>query len=212
MTHTISLVVIHKGVEVVVVQIGSPISELSIGLGKWVDRAVIDHVSWGIASSTDPKVTNLISMSPPITDITLDCQTMMGSMTRRCFLTGRAEIHGTEEPMVTEIHTNVAVGGGGAGARMLDKDLRGGGRDPLPFLNLDADDIIIIYGGGSRCSGMGGNLKGQGKGGGRVVDFCLSMVVLLFCSNEGEVDLLECWVKDFAWELLQVAVKGMDVE
>ena len=40
----------------------------------------------------------------------------------------------------------------------------------------------------------------------------LSMVVLLFCLGEREVDLSKCWVKDFAWELLQVVVEGMGVE
>ena len=42
--------------------------------------------------------------------------------------------------------------------------------------------------------------------------FCLSTVVLLLCSGKGEVDLLESWVKDFTWKLLQVVVEGMDVE
>ena len=41
---------------------------------------------------------------------------------------------------------------------------------------------------------------------------CLSVVMLLFHFGEGEIDLSECWVKDFAWELLQVAVEGMGVE
>ena len=36
--------------------------------------------------------------------------------------------------------------------------------------------------------------------------------MLLLSSGEGEVDLLEGWVKDFARELLQVAVEGMGVE
>ena len=44
------------------------------------------------------------------------------------------------------------------------------------------------------------------------MDSCLSVVVLLLCSREGEIDLSECWVKDFTWELLQVAVEGMGVE
>ena len=55
-------------------------------------------------------------------------------------------------------------------------------------------------------------MKGQGKGGREGDGSCLSTVVLLFSSSEGEVDLLEGWVKDFAWELLQVAVEGMGVE
>ena len=36
--------------------------------------------------------------------------------------------------------------------------------------------------------------------------------MLLLGSGEGEVDLSEGWVEDFAWELLQVAVEGMGVE
>ena len=40
----------------------------------------------------------------------------------------------------------------------------------------------------------------------------MSTIVLLLSSGEGEVDLLEGWVKDFAWELLQVVVEGMGVE
>ena len=36
--------------------------------------------------------------------------------------------------------------------------------------------------------------------------------MLLLGSGEGEVELLEGWVEDFAWELLQVAVEGMGVE
>ena len=38
------------------------------------------------------------------------------------------------------------------------------------------------------------------------------MIVLLFGSGEGEVDLSEGGVKDFAWELLQVAVEGIGME
>ena len=44
------------------------------------------------------------------------------------------------------------------------------------------------------------------------MDSGLSAVVLLLGSGEGEVDLLEGWVKDFAQELLQVAVEGIGVE
>ena len=107
-------------------------------------------MSRGITSSADPKVANFVHMSPPMTDITLGCQTMMGSVTRCHFLTGRAGIHGTEEPMVTEICTNVALGGGRAGMGVLDEDLRRGGSDPLSFDDLDTDDIIVVYQGGSR--------------------------------------------------------------
>ena len=59
-TQTISLVVIHKGVEVIVIGIGSPISIVSFWLGKWIDWAVIDHVPWDVTSSADPKIANLI--------------------------------------------------------------------------------------------------------------------------------------------------------
>ena len=44
------------------------------------------------------------------------------------------------------------------------------------------------------------------------MDSGLSMVVLLLGSGEGEVDLSKGWVKDFARELLQVAVEGIGVE
>ena len=36
--------------------------------------------------------------------------------------------------------------------------------------------------------------------------------MLLFSSGEGEVDLSEGWVQDFAWELLQVVVEGIGME
>ena len=145
MIYTISLVVIHKGVEVIVVQIGPPISASSVWLGKQIDRAVIDHVPWGITSSADPKIANLIGMSPSMTEITLGFQTMMCRMTRCQFSTGRTDKHGTEEPMVTEIQANVTLGVGGGGAGALNEDLRGRGRDPLSFSNLNADDIVVNY-------------------------------------------------------------------
>ena len=154
LTHTISLVVIHKGVEVIVVRVSSPISQSSIGLVKWVDRAVIDHVAWVIASSADPKIAHLISMSPPTTEITLGLQTMMGSVTGSRFLTDGAAIHGAEEPMVTEIRTNIAPGGRGAGTRVLYEDLGGGQRNPLAFCDLNPDGVafsgLISYRGRSR--------------------------------------------------------------
>ena len=40
----------------------------------------------------------------------------------------------------------------------------------------------------------------------------ITAIVLLLSSGEGEIDLLECWVQNFARELLQVAVEGMGVE
>ena len=38
------------------------------------------------------------------------------------------------------------------------------------------------------------------------------MIMLLLGSGEGEVDLSEGGVKDFAWEFLQVAVEGIGME
>ena len=55
-------------------------------------------------------------------------------------------------------------------------------------------------------------MKGQGKGRRGGVDSGLSVVVLLLGLGEGEVDLSKGWVKDFARELLQVAVEGIGVE
>ena len=45
-----------------------------------------------------------------------------------------------------------------------------------------------------------------------MMDPHLSAVMLLFCLDEGEVDLTEGWVEDFTWEFLQEAVEGMGVE
>ena len=44
----------------------------------------------------------------------------------------------------------VTLGVGEVRARVLDEDSRGRGGDPLPFNDLDADDIIVSYRGGSR--------------------------------------------------------------
>ena len=44
----------------------------------------------------------------------------------------------------------VTLGVGEIGAGVLDKDARGGGGDPLSFNDLDADDIVVSYRGGSR--------------------------------------------------------------
>ena len=77
---------------------------------------------WGVASSTDPKVANVVGMSPSMTEITLGFQTMMCHMTGHCFSTGRTGVHQAEEPMVTKIQANITLGVGGGGARVLDKD------------------------------------------------------------------------------------------
>ena len=44
------------------------------------------------------------------------------------------------------------------------------------------------------------------------MDSGLSVVVLLFGSGEGEVDLLDRWVEDLTRELLQVVLEGMGME
>ena len=95
---------------------------MNVWLGKWIDWAVIDHMPWGVASSTDPKVANVIGMSPSMTEITLGLQTMMCCMTGRRFSAGRTGVHRAEEPVVTEIRVNVTLGVGGGGVRALDED------------------------------------------------------------------------------------------
>ena len=79
-----------------------------------------------VASSTDSEVAYLVGVSPSMTEITLGLQTMMGSMTGGCLLTGGASIQGAREPMMTSIRTNVALSRGGAGMRLLDEDSRRG--------------------------------------------------------------------------------------
>ena len=86
----------------------------------------------------------------------------------------------------------------------------------MAFSDLDADDILVVYGGGCRRSGTGGDSKGQGNEGGGVSglrnNLSLSVVVLLFGSSEGEVDLAECGIEDVDRELLQVMVEGVGVQ
>ena len=59
-------------------------------------------------------------------------------------------------------------------------------------------------------------MKGQGNGSWGVSDLLknpsLSMVVLLFCSSEGEVDLVESQVEDVNGELFQVVIEGVGVQ
>ena len=83
-------------------------------------------MAWVIAPSADPEIAYLVGVSPPTTEITLGLQTMMGSVTGGHLLTGGAAIHGAEKPMMTEIRTNIAPGGRGAGTRVLYKDSGGG--------------------------------------------------------------------------------------
>ena len=118
---------------------------MSFRLGRQIDWAVIDHMPWGVASSTDLKVANFVRMSPLMTKITLGHQTMMCCMTQHRFPTGRTGVQGAGEPMVTEIQAMVTLGVGGVGVSILDKNSRGRGCDPLSFNDLDADDIIAHY-------------------------------------------------------------------
>ena len=67
-------------------------SAANIWLGKWIDWAVIDHMPWGIASSTDLKIADVIRMFPYMTEITEGHQTMMCHMTWCGFPTGRADV------------------------------------------------------------------------------------------------------------------------
>ena len=91
-------------------------------MGKWIDWAVTDHMSSGIASSTDLKVTDFIRVSPSMTDTTLDFQTMMGSVTWHSFVAGWTGVHQAVQAMVTKISAYVAEGVGGGGAGVLDQD------------------------------------------------------------------------------------------
>ena len=99
-----------------------------------------------VTSSADPKIAYFVGVSPSMTEITLGRQTMMGSMSGGRLLTGGAVVHGAEEPMVTKIHTNVALGGGGAGTGLLDKDMGRRGGYPLSFSDLDTDGVIAHWG------------------------------------------------------------------
>ena len=119
-------------------------------MSKRVDWAVIDHMSGGVTSSTDPKIADFIRVSPLMTEITLGCQTMMCRMTGRRFPAGRTGVHGAGEPVVTEIRAMVTLGVGGVRVGVLDKDARDRGSDPLSFNDLDTDDIVVGYRGGSR--------------------------------------------------------------
>ena len=101
--HTIPLVVIHKGAEVIVIRVGSSISVANVRLGKWIDWAVIDHMPRGVTSSTDPKVANIVGISPSMTEITLGLQTMMCHMTGHRLSANGTDVHQAEEPVMTEI-------------------------------------------------------------------------------------------------------------
>ena len=118
---------------------------MSSWLNKQVDWAVIDHMSGGVTSSTDPKIADLIRVSPSMTEITLGRQTMMCCVTGCRFPAGRTGVHGAGEPMVTEIQAMVTLGVGGVRARVLDENSRGRRGDPLSVGDLNVDDFIISY-------------------------------------------------------------------
>ena len=107
-----------------------------------------------IASSTDPKIVDIVGMSPLMTEITLGCQTMMSSMARGCLTTGGASIEGIFRAMVTETQANITVGGGSGWEGVVHQDSGGGRGDPLSFHNLDLNDIVFGYCGGDRGSRM----------------------------------------------------------
>ena len=88
---------------------------MNVWLGKQIDWAVINHMPWGIASSTDSKVANVVRMSPSMTEITLGFQTIMCCMAWHCLPPGRTDVHWTEKSMMTEIQANVTLGVGGGG-------------------------------------------------------------------------------------------------
>ena len=52
--------------------------------------------------------------------------------------------------MVTKIRAMVTLGVRRVWVGVLDKNLRGGGGDRLSFSDLDSNDLIINYQGGSR--------------------------------------------------------------
>ena len=165
---------------------------------------------WGIASSTDSKVADIIGMSPSKTKTTLGCQTMMCCMTRCCLCTGRTGVHGAEEAMMTKIQANVAMGVGRGRVWALDQDSGCWGGDPLAFSNLDMDDIISVHWIDGRRGGWGQNAKGQRYGGrwwGMVSDFF--QILMLFCSDERVEDLGESRIESSDGELLQIVVEGV---
>ena len=129
---------------------------MNVQLGKGIDWAVIDHMPWDVASSTDPKVANVVGVSPSMTETTLDFQTMMCHVTGCRLSANGTNVCWTEEPMMTEIRANVTLGVGGGGARALDEDSTSHRRgDPLSFGDLDPDDIVSVYWASSRRGGQG---------------------------------------------------------
>ena len=85
-------------------------------LVKGVDWAVIDHMSQGVTPSTDPKVADIVRVSPSMAEITLGRQTMMCSVSQRRFPTGRTSVHGARESVMAKIRANIAPGEGRARA------------------------------------------------------------------------------------------------
>ena len=80
-----------------------------------------------------------------MTEITLHLQTMMSSIAWGCLATGGTGVEGAFCAMVTKIQANVAMGGGSGWKEVAHQDSGDGRDDPLPFSNLDLDDIFFIY-------------------------------------------------------------------
>ena len=110
-------------------------------------------MSLAITSSTDLKVTYIVGLSPSMTEITLDFQTMMCSMSWGCLTIGWTGVQGAVHAVVTEIQTNVALDISGQGERILDQDSGSGRGDPLAIGDLNLNDIFVVYGRGHRGSG-----------------------------------------------------------
>ena len=60
-------------------------------------------------------------------------------------MTGGASVEGTFHAVVTKTQANITVGGGGGWEAVVHQDPGGGRGDPLPFSNLDSNDIFFVY-------------------------------------------------------------------
>ena len=69
----------------------------------------------GVTSTTDPKIADVVRMSPLMTETTLGLQTMMCCVAWCGLLADWASVHQAEQAMVTGIRTKVTEGVGGGG-------------------------------------------------------------------------------------------------
>ena len=76
-----------------------------------------------ITPTTDPKIADVVGMSPLMTEITLGHQTMMSSVSRCCLVTGGTSVEQAFHAMMTEIQAIVTVGGGGKWSKIAHQDL-----------------------------------------------------------------------------------------